>query len=188
VRACPDEVTVEVPGDTLLYQAVGRPFEPHRAGPQERPVLEVAIDYDRTRLSAADALRARATVKYNGKEPTYGVSVGLPVPPGLTVGAGELAEPVGARSVQRFGVTARQAAPDLGDVRPGSAQAFGYTLRPKYPVRAKAPAAVASAYYTPAHRAARPVHSAAAACRPPRRSPAGQSRQQHGPGRSSGRA
>ena len=50
---------------------------------------------DRTRPSTADALRAKATVKYNGREPTYMVSVGLPVPPGLTAGAGELAEPIG---------------------------------------------------------------------------------------------
>jgi hypothetical protein len=65
---------------------------------------------------------------------TYMVSVGLPVLPGLTAAAGEFAEPVGARRVQKFGVTARQVT--------------------QYPVRAKAPAAVAYEYYTPANRAA----------------------------------
>jgi hypothetical protein len=37
-------------------------------------------------------------------------------------------------------------------------QAFGYGLKPKYPIRAQAPSAVAYEYYTPAHRAeSRPV-------------------------------
>jgi hypothetical protein len=56
----------------------------------------------------------------------------------------------------------------LGDVKPGSAQAFEYTLRPKYPIKAKATeapekadlssalAAVAYEYCTPASRAASP--------------------------------
>jgi hypothetical protein len=154
VRACPDEVTFEVPGDTMLYQAVGRHFGPHEAGPPERPVLEVAMGYDRTRLPTKDVLRARAAVKYNGKGPTYLVLVGLPVPPGLTAGAGEFAELVGVRRVQKFSVTAGQVKLYLGDVRPGSAQAFEYTLRPKYTVKAKAPAEAAFENCTPASRAA----------------------------------
>ena len=116
------------------------------------------MGYGRTRLSTADVLRAKATVKYHGKEPTYMVIVGLPVPPGLTAGAGEFAELVGAKRVQKVSVTARQVTLYLGDVKPVSSQAFEYTLRPKYPVRAKAPVAVAYEYYTPANRAAsRPV-------------------------------
>jgi hypothetical protein len=103
VRTDPDEVR----GETgLLYQVVGGHFEPHKADAKERPVPEVVIGCDRTRLSTADVLRAKATVKYAGKAPTYLVSVGLPVPPGLTAGAGEFAAPVGARRVQRPGVAA----------------------------------------------------------------------------------
>jgi hypothetical protein len=41
----------------------------------------------------------------------------------------------------------------LGNVKPGSAQAFAYSLRPKYPVREKAPAA-AYEYHTPVSQAA----------------------------------
>jgi len=33
VRPGPDEVSVEVQVDTMLYQVVGRPSEPHQAGP-----------------------------------------------------------------------------------------------------------------------------------------------------------
>jgi hypothetical protein len=43
VRTGPNEVTVEVKGETgLLYQAVGRHFVPHKAKAQEKPVPEAA--------------------------------------------------------------------------------------------------------------------------------------------------
>jgi len=46
----------------------------------------------------------------------------------------------------------------LGDVKPGDVKVFEYTLKPKYPIRAKAPSTVAYEYYTPANRAeAKPV-------------------------------
>ena len=141
-----------------MCQVVGRHFEPHRVGPPVKPVLEAVMDYDRTSLSTKDVLRAKATVKYAGRGPTYMVIVDLPVPPGFTVDAGEFAELVGARRVQKFSVTARQVTLYLGGVRPGSAQAFEYTLKPKYPIKGKAPTVVAYEYYTPANRAAsRPV-------------------------------
>jgi hypothetical protein len=64
VRPGPNEVS----GETgLMYQVVGRHFVPHKAGPPEKPVLEVVMGYDRTSLSTADQLRARAAVKYNGR-------------------------------------------------------------------------------------------------------------------------
>jgi hypothetical protein len=156
LRPGPNLVTVEVRGETnLLYQVVARHFERHAAGPPvAKPVLEVEMGYDRTRLTTDDVLRAKATVKYNGNQPACMVSVGLPVPPGLTVDAGEFAELVGAKRVQKSGVSARQVTLYLSDVRPGSAQAFEYALRPKYPVKAKAPAAVAYECHTPASRAA----------------------------------
>ena len=77
MRACPDEVSVEVQGDTMLYQAVGRHFELHRAEAQGKSVLEVVLGYDRTRLSTAGAVWARATVKDAGQGPSCLVSVGL---------------------------------------------------------------------------------------------------------------
>jgi hypothetical protein len=151
-----NEVALEVKGETaLMYQVVGRHFEPWGAKDQPAaPLFEVAVDYDRTKLSTKDMLRAKATVKYNGKEPTYMVLVDLGIPPGFTVDAGDFAELVGAKKVQKFSVTSRQVTLYLGDVKPGSTQSFEYTLKPKYPIKAKTPPAVAWEYYTPANRAA----------------------------------
>jgi hypothetical protein len=148
-----NEVVIETQGETgLMYQVVGRHFEPWGAKPQADPLLAVSVDYDRTKLSTADLLRAKATLKYNGKTPTYMVIVDLGIAPGFVVDGGEFAEMVAAKKVQKFSVTSRQVTLYLGDVKPGDVLTFEYTLKPKYPLKAKTPATVAYEYYTPANR------------------------------------
>ncbi|MCI0459090.1 MAG: hypothetical protein L0Z62_19205 [Gemmataceae bacterium] len=156
----PNRVEIEVKGETaLMYQIVGRHYEPWAKKPEtKKPVLDIRVDYDRTKLSTNDMLRAKATLKYNGPVPTYMVMVDLGIAPGFVVDAGDFAEMVAKKRVQRFTVTQRTVTLYLGDVRPGEELTFEYTLRPKYPIRAQAPGAVAYEYYTPANRAAsRPV-------------------------------
>jgi hypothetical protein len=46
----------------------------------------------------------------------------------------------------------RQVTLYLGDVKPGDVLTFDYTLKPKYPLKAKTPTTVAYEYYTPANR------------------------------------
>jgi len=160
LRPGASEVKIEVKGETsLMYQVVCRHFEPHRREvTKERPVLEVDVAYDRTKLSTADLLRATATMRYNGKTPTYMVIVDLPIPPGFTVDGGEFAELVAVKKVQKFSVTARQVTLYLGDVKAGDEHRFVYSLRPKYPIKAKTPPAVVYEYNTPTNRATtRPV-------------------------------
>jgi hypothetical protein len=156
-----NQVTLSVRGETgLMYQVVGQHFVPRKKEPPDpvRPLLEVAVEYDRTQLTTADLLRARATLRYHGKEPAYQVIVDLPIAPGFVVDPGEFAQMVAHRKVQRFSMTARQVTLYLGDVKPGDVKTFAYGLRPKYPLRVQAPGAVAYEYYTPGNRSAtRPV-------------------------------
>ena len=120
--------------------------------------MDVGVEYDRTKLSTSDLLKAKATLRYHGEAPTYMVIVDLGIPPGFTADAGDFAEMVGQKRVEKFSITARQVTLYLGDVKPGDVKVFEYTLRPKYPIRAKTPATVAYEYYTPANRAtAQPV-------------------------------
>jgi hypothetical protein len=154
------KVEIEATGETnLMYQIVGRHFAPwQEQRAQEKRVLDVDVAYDRTKLTTNDLLKVKATLKYHGKVPTSMVMLDLPIAPGFTVDPGDFAEMVGKKQIQRFDLTARTATLYLGDVRPGDALTFEYALRPKYPLRARTPAAVAWEYYTPSHRAeARPV-------------------------------
>jgi hypothetical protein len=82
------------------------------------------------------------------------VIVDLGIAPGFVVDPGEFAEMVGAGRIKKFSVTSRQVTLYLGDLKPGEAPSFSYTLKPKYPIKAKAPGAVAYEYYTPANRTA----------------------------------
>ena len=159
-QAGANKVEIDVGGETnLMYQIVGRYFEPWKKDVVEkRPVLEVDVAYDRTKLSTSDTLRAKATLKYHGDVPTYMVMLDLGIAPGFVVDAGDFAEMVGKKQIQRFTVTSRTVTVYLGDVKPGDVLTFEYSLRPKYPLRARTPATTAYEYYTPANRAeARPV-------------------------------
>ncbi|MSQ93705.1 MAG: hypothetical protein EXR98_04020 [Gemmataceae bacterium] len=155
-----NQVAIEVNGETpLMYQIVGRHFEPWKKEVvQKESTLEVAVEYDRTKLSTKDMLKAKATLKYTGKIPTYMVMIDLGIAPGFTVDPGDFAEMVGKKQIMKFSVTERTVTMYLGDVKPGDVLTFEYVLRPKYPLRARTPASVAYEYYTPSNRVeARPV-------------------------------
>ncbi len=156
-----NRVEIEVKGETaLMYQIVGRYYEPWKKDvvAQKKPVLDIKVEYDRTKLATSDMLKAKATLRYDGELPTYMVMIDLGIAPGFVVDAGDFAEMVGKKQIQKFSVTSRTVTLYLGDIRPGDVRTFEYTLRPKYPIRAQAPAAVAYEYYTPANRAvSRPV-------------------------------
>lgn len=148
-----NDVVIDVEGESnMMYQVVGRHFAPWKSEAQAKPVIDVSVDYDRTRLSTSDMLKAKATLKYNGTTPTYMVIVDLGIPPGFNVDAGDFAEMVAAKKVQKFSVTSRQVTLYLGDVKPNDVLTFEYGLKPKFPVKAKTPATVAYEYYTPANR------------------------------------
>jgi uncharacterized protein YfaS (alpha-2-macroglobulin family) len=141
-------------GSNMMYQIVGRHFNPWKEKPATKEqTLAVTVDYDRAKLTTADLLRAKATVKYSGDVPTYMVIVDLGIPPGFTVDPGDFAELVAQKKVQKFSVTSRQVILYLGDVKKGDVKVFEYALRPKYPIKAQTPATVVYEYNDPKNRA-----------------------------------
>ena len=105
------------------------------------------------KLSTADLLQGEGDAEVQRQGADVHGDLDLGIPPGFTVDAGRLRRDGGGEEgaeVQRDG-----AAGDLylGDVKPGEVQTFEYTLKPKYPIKAKTPATVAYEYYTPANRA-----------------------------------
>jgi A-macroglobulin complement component/A-macroglobulin receptor len=153
--AASNDIEIQVQGETnMMYQLVGRYFQPwKKLLVEKKPTLDVSVVYDRMSLSTADLLRAKATLKYQGEIPTYMVIVDLGIPPGFSADAGDFAEMVGKKQIQKFSMTSRQVTLYIGDVKPGDTLTFEYGLKPKYPIKAKTPATVAYEYYTPANRA-----------------------------------
>jgi hypothetical protein len=120
--------------------------------------FSIDVSYDRTKLSTHDLVRAKATVKYHGATPANMVMLDLGVAPGFTVDAGDFAEMVAGKQIQKFSVTSRQVIVYLNGMRPGETKTFEYSLRARFPVKAQTPPSVAYEYYTPDNRAvARPV-------------------------------
>ncbi|HWY87856.1 MAG TPA: alpha-2-macroglobulin family protein, partial [Gemmataceae bacterium] len=154
-------VQIVVDGEAnLMYQIVGRYFEPWKKDTHTAPAkgFDIDVAYDRTRLAVSDVIHAKATLKYKGDLPANMVMLDLGIPPGFTVDAGDFAEMVGKKQVNKFSITSRQVILYLSDLRPGDVKSFAYTLRAKYPLRARTPSTVAYEYYTPDNRAvARPV-------------------------------
>jgi hypothetical protein len=155
-----NEVAIRASADIgMMYQVVGRHYDPWQrpAAPAE-PILDVNVAYDRTEMTTADRLQATATLRYRGPAPTFMVIVDLGIPPGFTPNPAEFDEIAKRKRIEKYTLTARQITLYLGDVKPGDALTFAYTLQPRYPLKAKTPATMAYEYYTPASRAeARPV-------------------------------
>src|SRR5260370_19293760 len=95
----------------MMYQVVGRHFEPWVTREQKKPVLDVAVEYDRTKKATSDLLRAKATLRYNGQVPTYMGIVDLGLAPRFTIATGDFPQMVAAKKMQKFSVTARRVRP-----------------------------------------------------------------------------
>jgi hypothetical protein len=152
-QAGPNQVQIETSKDAgLMYQIVGRYYGPWKKEAKARPGFVVDVTYDRTKLSTNDTLRAKATLKYTGDTVANMVMLDLGIAPGFVVDAGDFAEMVAKKQINKFSVTSRQVIIYLSDMRPGDKKEFEYTLRARFPLRARTPASVAWEYYTPSNR------------------------------------
>ncbi len=147
-------------GGGVTVQLAGRYYLPWAqaiaASDRERAPMTVAVAYDRTTLAQDDFVDCHIEIEYLAPDPTFMVIVDVGIPPGFAVDRGSLAELVGSGAVDRFETTGRQVILYLGDMRRGRPVTLTYALRAVYPVRAKAPGAVAYEYYTPERRAEAP--------------------------------
>lgn len=147
---------------TFNYQVCGRYYLPWDKAPrEEKKAIDIGVTYDRTTLAKDDLLTARVKVDYLAQTPAGMVIVDLGIPPGFDVDAGsfaELAARQGTPHVDKFSITGRQVTLYVGGLEKGRPLEFEYSLRAKYPLKAKTPASTAYEYYAPDRRAeAEPV-------------------------------
>ncbi len=152
-----NRIELEVEGGAAMtYQVVGRWFLPWDQLPADadRKPLELFVHYDRTTLEKDDILECTVQVHYHDPTPTFMVIADVGIPPGFTVDPGSLNELVRQRKIDKYSVTGRQVQIYLGDVRSDMPIAIRYSLRAKYPIRAKTPVSTVYEYYNPDRRAA----------------------------------
>jgi hypothetical protein len=152
IPAAPGQTVVEVElegGVRAGVQVSGRYYVPWHLvrEPEARP-LSIAVEYDRETLKLSDTLKAKATLQYRGPG-TFMVIANLGIPPGFTPDAGAFEELVKRGTIDKYTLTGRQITLYFGKVQSGRRIEIEYSLRPRFPIKAKAPRSRAYEYYTP---------------------------------------
>ncbi len=144
---------------TTLYQIVSRYYLPWKqVRPPAKEILGITVDYDKTKLAQDDIVTANVTVRNNTPGTTSMVIVDLGIPPGFQVEAGDLAELVGSKIIDKYKLTGRQIIVYLEKLTPKQTVKFSYRLKAKFPIKAKTPKSTVYEYYNPDNRAdAHPV-------------------------------
>jgi uncharacterized protein YfaS (alpha-2-macroglobulin family) len=156
VKSGANEILIDKKGQgTLAYQIVAvhhLPWEDRgpdiKGAPQQ--LLEIATEYSTTELKERDLLKVKVALRYHRPESAPMTLVDLGIPPGFEVNAESFEKLVKNGTVQRFESNGRQVTLYF-DFIPGGGKPteFEYRLTAKFPVKAKAPGAVAYQYYEP---------------------------------------
>ena len=136
----------------IMYQVVGRHYQPWQRTRQRAEPLSIKVAYDRARLKVDDTLTAKVNVTYNLRRPTFMVLVDLGIPPGFVVKRDAFTALVKQKKITRFSITGRQITLYIGEMRKDTPLSFSYRLKAKFPIKAKTPRSVAYEYYTPTSR------------------------------------
>jgi len=148
-------VEVLVDGESsMVVQLVSRYYLPWNAASRPKNRFAVKVDYDRTTLDADQTIQAKASLSYLADRPTTMVMLDLGIPPGFQAAAEDWNKLVVDGKIKRYSLTDRQIIVYLQDVEPGKEYLFPFTLKARFPVKAKAPAAEAYEYYNPSERGA----------------------------------
>jgi uncharacterized protein YfaS (alpha-2-macroglobulin family) len=120
--------------------------------------MSIDVKYDKTTLAKDDTVTCAVEVRQNRPGASGMVVVDLGIPPGFAVEAGDLAELVGSKVIQKYNLTGRQIIVYLETVESGKPVRLTYRLRAKFPIKAKTPRSMAYEYYDPDNKAfAKPV-------------------------------
>jgi hypothetical protein len=151
VKPGDNQIEIKFSGEgSALYQVVSKYYLPWvKTVPGAKDVLSIDVRYDRTELAANDTATCRVRVTNNSDVVANMVMIDLGVPPGFDVEAGDLAELVGSKVIQKYTLTPRQIILYLDELRPGKPLDFSYRLKARFPMRAKTPRSRVYEYYNP---------------------------------------
>jgi len=139
-------------GGNLMYQVATSyylPWDQVLPEPEEKELITINLDYDRTALDVNDTLTVDVGVKLNPPGVVKMALIDLGVPPGFTVLAEDLSRLVEKGVIASYELTGRQIIIYLEDFSSEAPLRFSYRLRARFPMRAQTPPSSAYDYYNP---------------------------------------
>lgn len=139
-------------GGNLMYQVATSyylPWDQVPPAPEEKELIAIQVDYDRTTLAVNDEVTVGVDIRLNEPGTVKMALVDLGVPPGFTVLSEDLSRLVEQKVIARYELTGRQIIIYLENLSYGSPVHLDYRLRARFPMRAQTPPSSAYDYYNP---------------------------------------
>jgi hypothetical protein len=145
------QVRLEFSGEgSLMYQVIGKRFEPWTRPPQQVGSLGLSVTYDRSQLSVGETLRVNAEVSSRMDEGAMDqVIVSVATAPGLIPMVDDLQALVSAGSVQRFERSDRLVTFYLMGLQPRETRMLSFAMQATRALDAQHPPSKAYSYYNP---------------------------------------
>jgi uncharacterized protein YfaS (alpha-2-macroglobulin family) len=146
-----DENTVEIhlKGEgNFLYEITSAYYIPWKDLPKPpMPLFAIDVNYDRKQLVMNDLVKVDVSINLLKSGTAQMVMIDLGIPPGFEVQTPTLDEFVNNNTIQKYSLTSRQIIVYLESISSNKPVKFTYSLKAKYPVRAKVQSSRVYEYY-----------------------------------------
>lgn len=146
-----NSVEISVKGEgSFLYELTSTYYLPWDVLPKPAiPPFDISVKYDRTSMSINDLVNVNVSVRLNKPGKAQMVMVDLGIPPGFEVQTPTLDELVG-KKIQKYTITPRQIIIYIESVSSDAPLKLAYSLKAKYPIKAKVRSSRVYEYYNTA--------------------------------------
>ncbi len=146
-----DENTVEIQlkGEgNFLYEITSAYYIPWKDLPrQPMPLFSIDVNYDRKQLTINDLVNVDVSIKLLKSGTAQMVMIDLGIPPGFEVQTPTLDEYVNKKTIQKYNLTSRQIIVYIESISSDKPLKLSYSLKAKYPVKAKVQSSRVYEYY-----------------------------------------
>jgi len=146
-----DENTVEIQlkGEgNFLYEITSAYYIPWKDLPRPpMPLFSIDVHYDREQLTINDLVNVDVSIKLLKSGTAQMVMIDLGIPPGFEVQTPTLDEYVNNKTIQKYNLTSRQIIVYIESISSDKPLKLSYSLKAKYPVRAKVQSSRVYEYY-----------------------------------------
>ncbi len=143
-----NSVEISVTGEgNFLYELTRAYYIPWNQLPRpQQPPFTIDVDYDRTKLSINDIVNVDVEIQLKRPGTAQMVMIDLGIPPGFEVQTPTLDELVD-KKIQKYSITPRQLIIYLDEVSSLKPVELSYSLKAKYPIKAKVRSSRVYEYY-----------------------------------------